>query len=231
MNDHLEADFREPDRGREKRALLSAAGVGHGDLGRHVGGEMVEGALVEAREVEAAAEGEATEAAGGRGASFVAAMGGSTNLSEIAACTTRLRLIVVDPAQVDEPALKRLGARGILRPSASGVQVVLGPVADTVAMEMRAAIETGPIAATAPRGASVATSSVQAAHAPAAVDASLPDVLVRAMGGADNILSASRHAGRWRVALVDPSLHTAAPGEEARAIAHVGPNIVHVLID
>ncbi|MGW8136524.1 N-acetylglucosamine-specific PTS transporter subunit IIBC [Sphingomonas zeae] len=183
------------------------------------------------REVEAAAEGEATEAAGGRGASFVAAMGGSTNLSEIAACTTRLRLIVVDPAQVDEPALKRLGARGILRPSASGVQVVLGPVADTVAMEMRAAIETGPIAATAQRRAPAAISSVQTAHAPAAVDASLPDMLVRAMGGADNILSASRHAGRWRVALVDQSLQTAAPGEEARAIAQVGPNIVHILID
>ncbi|MEG3156156.1 aldehyde dehydrogenase family protein, partial [Sphingomonas sp. RB1R13] len=136
------------------------------------------------REVEAAAEGEATEAAGGRGASFVAAMGGSTNLSEIAACTTRLRLIVVDPARVDEVALKRLGARDILRPSASGVQVVLGPVADTVAMEMRAAIETGPIAATSRAATPVAPAPMQTATVAEAT--CLPDTLVQAMGGAKN---------------------------------------------
>ncbi|APX67686.1 PTS N-acetyl-D-glucosamine transporter [Sphingomonas sp. LK11] len=181
------------------------------------------------REVEAAAEGEATEIAGGRGASFVAAMGGSTNLSEIAACTTRLRLIVVDPAQVDEPALKRLGARGILRPSASGVQVVLGPIADAVAMEMRAAVESGPIAATARAAAPVTAAPVQEVAAKA--QASLPDTLVRAMGGADNIVSASHHAGRWRVVLVDPARQAGTAPGQARTIATVAPDIVHILID
>ena len=181
------------------------------------------------REVEAAAEGEATEIAGGRGASFVAAMGGSTNLSEIAACTTRLRLIVVDPAQVDEPALKRLGARGILRPSASGVQVVLGPIADAVAMEMRAAVESGPIAATARAAASVTAAPVQEVAAKA--QTSLPDTLVRAMGGADNIVSASHHAGRWRVVLVDPARQVGTAPGQARTIATVAPDIVHILID
>lgn len=181
------------------------------------------------REVEAAAEGEATEIAGGRGASFVAAMGGSTNLSEIAACTTRLRLIVVDPAQVDEPALKRLGARGILRPSASGVQVVLGPVADTVAMEMRAAIESGPIAATARAAAPVAAAPVRTTEV--ATQTSLPDALVQAMGGADNIVSASYHAGRWRVVLADPSRQAKASPAEARTVAPVASNVVHILID
>ncbi|GAA3272326.1 N-acetylglucosamine-specific PTS transporter subunit IIBC [Sphingomonas yabuuchiae] len=181
------------------------------------------------REVEAAAEGEATEIAGGRGASFVAAMGGSTNLSEIAACTTRLRLIVVDPAQVDEPALKRLGARGILRPSASGVQVVLGPIADAVAMEMRAAVESGPIAATARAAASVTAAPVQEVAAKA--QTSLSDTLVRAMGGADNIVSASHHAGRWRVVLVDPARQVGTAPGQARTIATVAPDIVHILID
>ncbi|QXT36557.1 N-acetylglucosamine-specific PTS transporter subunit IIBC [Sphingomonas sanguinis] len=181
------------------------------------------------REVEAAAEGEATEIAGGRGASFVAAMGGSTNLSEIAACTTRLRLIVVDPAQVDEPALKRLGARGILRPSPSGVQVVLGPVADTVAMEMRAAIESGPIAATARAAAPVAAAPVRTAEV--ATQTSLPDALVQAMGGAYNIVSASHHAGRWRVVLADPSRQAKASPAEARTVAPVASNVVHILID
>ncbi|MFN3776490.1 N-acetylglucosamine-specific PTS transporter subunit IIBC [Sphingomonas parapaucimobilis] len=181
------------------------------------------------RELEAAAEGEATEIAGGRGASFVAAMGGSANLSEIAACTTRLRLIVVDPARVDEPALKRLGARGILRPSASGVQVVLGPIADAVAMEMRAAVESGPIAATARTAAPVTAAPVQTVAATALT--SLPDILVRAMGGADNIVSASHHAGRWRVVLADPGRQAGTTPDEARAIAKVAPDIVHILVD
>ena len=181
------------------------------------------------REVEAAAEGEATEIAGGRGASFVAAMGGSTNLSEIAACTTRLRLIVVDPAQVDEPALKRLGARGILRPSPSGVQVVLGPIADAVAMEMRAAVESGPIAATLRAAAPVTAAPVR--QAAATVQISLPDTLVRAMGGADNIVSASHHAGRWRIVLADPARKAGTSPDEARAVAMVAPDIVHILID
>ncbi len=181
------------------------------------------------REVEAAAEGEATEIAGGRGASFVAAMGGSTNLSEIAACTTRLRLIVVDPAQVDEPALKRLGARGILRPSPSGVQVVLGPIADAVAMEMRAAVESGPIAATLRAAAPVTAAPVREAAATAQI--SLPDTLVRAMGGADNIVSASHHAGRWRIVLADPARKAGTSPDEARAVAMVAPDIVHILID
>jgi PTS system N-acetylglucosamine-specific IIC component len=181
------------------------------------------------REVEAAAEGEATEIAGGRGASFVAAMGGSTNLSEIAACTTRLRLIVVDPAQVDEPALKRLGARGILRPSPSGVQVVLGPIADAVAMEMRAAVESGPIAATLRAAAPVTAAPVREAAATAQI--SLPDTLVRAMGGTDNIVSASHHAGRWRIVLADPARKAGTSPDEARAVAMVAPDIVHILID
>ena len=44
-----------------------------------------------------------------------------------------------DQALVDEPRLKKLGARGFVRPSAEALQVVLGPIADGVAMEMRKA--------------------------------------------------------------------------------------------
>ena len=156
-------------------------------------------------------------------------MAGSQTLGEIAACTTRLRLIVVDPAQVDEPALKRLGARGILRPSASGVQVVLGPIADAVAMEMRAAVESGPIAATARAPTPVTAAPVQEVAVKA--QTSLPDTLVRAMGGADNIVSASHHAGRWRVVLVDPARQAGTAPDQARTIATVAPDIVHILID
>ncbi len=40
---------------------------------------------------------------------------------------------------VDEPALLALGARGIVRPGRGSVQVVVGPIADQLAGEMRVA--------------------------------------------------------------------------------------------
>ena len=96
------------------------------------------------RELEAIGE-EIGEVAGERGPAFLAALGGAANLATIDACTTRLRLVVRDQALVDEPRLKKLGARGFIRPSAEALQVVLGPIADGVAMEMRqAATQTAP---------------------------------------------------------------------------------------
>lgn len=185
------------------------------------------------READVPAEGGTVEAGtstveGGRGASFVAAMGGGANLSEVAACTTRLRLIVVDPARVDEPALKRLGARGILRPSPQGVQIVLGPVADTVAMEMREAIAAGlgqPL--TAP-----ATAPIKEAVAPpvAQTPAELPDTLAQMVGGASNVRAASYHAGRWRIELIDGNLLRTDGASQARAVAPMGRNLVHILV-
>ncbi len=59
--------------------------------------------------------------------------GGAANLVTVDACTTRLRLVVARQEAVNVDALKRLGARGVVRPGADAVQVVLGPVADQVA--------------------------------------------------------------------------------------------------
>jgi PTS system N-acetylglucosamine-specific IIC component len=76
---------------------------------------------------------------GERGHRFVAALGGPSNLKSVDACTTRLRLSLVDPAAIDESALRSLGARGIVRPGGDALQVVLGPIADQVVEEIRAA--------------------------------------------------------------------------------------------
>jgi len=89
-----------------------------------------------------AAAGE-TAAGNERGAAFVKALGGAANLTSVDACTTRLRLIVADQSAVDDAALNALGARGIIRPSANATQVVLGPIADLVAEEIRGAIGGG----------------------------------------------------------------------------------------
>jgi PTS system N-acetylglucosamine-specific IIC component len=131
-----------------------------------------------------------------RGALFVAALGGPGNLASVAACTTRLRLTVNDQAVVDEARLKALGARGLIRPSANGLQVVLGPIADSVAAEMQAALAAG--------GGAAGTSVPAPAPQPQAdrnKPATLPALLIQALGGAANIRSAQRLGGRWRVEL------------------------------
>jgi glucose-like phosphotransferase system IIB component len=51
-----------------------------------------------------------TANAGGRGAAYLAALGGAGNLESVEACTTRLRLIVSDQSVIDEAKLKALGA-------------------------------------------------------------------------------------------------------------------------
>jgi PTS system N-acetylglucosamine-specific IIC component len=72
-----------------------------------------------------------------RARSYIAALGGAGNLESVSACTTRLRLTVRTQDAVDVEGLKRLGARGVVRPSANALQVVVGPVADLIAGEIR----------------------------------------------------------------------------------------------
>jgi PTS system N-acetylglucosamine-specific IIC component len=76
-------------------------------------------------------------AAAARGAAFLQALGGSRNLKSVDACATRLRLTVADQHAINERALKDLGARATVKVSSDGLQVVLGPIADQVAGEIR----------------------------------------------------------------------------------------------
>ena len=57
---------------------------------------------------------------------FLAALGGQRNIAELENCATRLRMELADPSLVDEPALKRAGAAGVIRPGGKSVQVVYG---------------------------------------------------------------------------------------------------------
>jgi N-acetylglucosamine PTS system EIIB component len=63
---------------------------------------------------------------------ILAGLGGADNVVEIEACITRLRTEVEDPGKVDEAALKRAGAHGVVK-SGQVVQVVVGPEADNLA--------------------------------------------------------------------------------------------------
>jgi len=60
------------------------------------------------------------------------ALGGKANVQSVEGCITRLRLFVNDPAQIDEPRLKSLGASGVIK-RGKIAQVVLGTQSDRIA--------------------------------------------------------------------------------------------------
>ncbi|WEF27983.1 N-acetylglucosamine-specific PTS transporter subunit IIBC [Klebsiella aerogenes] len=68
---------------------------------------------------------------------YVAAIGGSDNLTNIDACITRLRLGVKDATQVNEALARRLGASGVIRLNATNVQIIVGFVAEKIATAMK----------------------------------------------------------------------------------------------
>jgi PTS system N-acetylglucosamine-specific IIC component len=157
--------------------------------------------------------------AGARALAFVAALGGAQNLTEVDACTTRLRLVLVDNKAVDEAALKRLGARGILRSSAQGLQVVLGPIADQVAGEIRAAL----------RSAATPTHAHAHAHDAAAIDAS---GFIAALGGRDNVVDFATCAGRLLIRTARPEKvdESALVRLGIRGVAHSAADRVQLLV-
>jgi N-acetylglucosamine PTS system EIICBA or EIICB component len=146
-------------------------------------------------------------AAATRAKAFVMALGGAGNLAEVAACTTRLRLVLSDNAAIDEGALKRLGARGILRSATQGLQVVLGPIADQVAGEIREALRAD-VPAAAPPAPSIAAASRGASRDAAQI--------LAALGGRNNVLEVEALAGRLLVRTGRPEII------DERALATLG---------
>lgn len=67
---------------------------------------------------------------------ILAALGGAGNIIDIEGCITRLRCELEDGSVVDEVALKKAGAMGVMK-MGSVVQVVVGPEADTIAGDIQ----------------------------------------------------------------------------------------------
>jgi N-acetylglucosamine PTS system EIICBA or EIICB component len=153
-----------------------------------------------------AASGDAANAA-----AFVAALGGAPNIRTLDACTTRLRITVAKQDAVDETALRRLGARGVVRPSAESLQVVVGPIADQLAGDIRRHLR-------APSG-----------NAGESVD---PASLLAALGGTGNIRDVTAASTRLlftigdEAAVDESALSVAAP----RGFARPSRGSLHVLI-
>ena len=160
----------------------------------------------------------APAAAGTRGSRFVDALGGAGNLTEVTACTTRLRLSLVDNRAVDESALGRLGSRGLLRSASTGLQVVLGPIADQVAGEIRDAMRLDAV-----RLDAVRLDAVPVADAAA---------MLAALGGRSNVGDIECHAGRVLVRITDRQIvdEAALRSLGIRGVARPGAGSLQLLI-
>ena len=176
-----------------------------------------------------------------RAAAWIAALGGSANLKSVDACTTRLRLIVASQSAVDTEALRSLGARGLVRPSAEALQVVVGATADQLAGEMRAALQSRALADAADAAATHAVASVRApSPGPRANTVQMSGqawsgdaaAVLAALGGRDNVREVSTAASRLRIGLADAARldRTALGTLGLRGVAVPRSNCVHLLI-
>ncbi|ACC69489.1 N-acetylglucosamine-specific PTS transporter subunit IIBC [Paraburkholderia phymatum] len=149
---------------------------------------------------------------GTRAQRYIAALGGAANLSVVDACTTRLRLSVVDSEKVSDNELKSIGARGVLKRGGGNVQVIIGPEADIIADEIRTTIASGGAAAASPAKPAVASAPVVTAATAATAAAGNgpldPDPLrwLAVFGGATNVVSLEAVAAtRLRIVVRDAS--------------------------
>jgi PTS system N-acetylglucosamine-specific IIC component len=145
--------------------------------------------------------------AGSRGGDFVLALGGAENLATVDACMTRLRLTVNDQDKVDETQLRALGAKGFMRPGGNALQVVLGPIADQVAGEIRASIRGKPQVA--------------------------DEAWLDALGGADNVEEVRQRSTRLILSIADADRLNEAALKRlgARAVTRSDGGRVHLLLD
>ena len=185
----------------------------------------------------------AVSTAGERAVAYIVALGGAANIVSVDACTTRLRLVVASQEPVNESALKSLGARGVVRPSSTALQVVIGANADQVAGEIREALNagvTGKEAGTVSvlsntagtsNTATVAT-KVESTASTAAPDGATIEHLLTALGGRTNVRAVEAASSRLRISVVKSSVidATAIRSLGLRGVTVPSSDCVHVIV-
>ena len=127
-----------------------------------------------------AAAGGVGSAAVAKAEQLIAAFGGRSNLLNVDACITRLRMEVGDKAQVDQARLKALGAAGVIEVG-NNVQAIFGTQAEALKNDILGAI------AASPNGPAVAVDTsapavVEAAPAAAPTPVALTSILAPVSG-------------------------------------------------
>lgn len=68
-------------------------------------------------------------------------LGGSKNIEDAYNCVTRLRVTVKDPQAVDEERIKQTGVSGVVKPTDTNYQIVVGPEVTSVMNEFNKQME------------------------------------------------------------------------------------------
>jgi len=160
-----------------------------------------------------------------RAGAYIKALGGAENLLSIGACTTRLRLQVVDRNLAQDAELKGLGAMAVVRPGNGGsLQIVVGPLADSIADELREAL---PLATK-----SSAADTHPAPEMQKPVDASQATQWFKALGGKGVMDVECVALTRLRVQLKDGQSLAATQLEAlgSQGVRSLGNGVWHVLV-
>ncbi len=168
---------------------------------------------------------------------YLAALGGRGNIKKLGNCTTRLRVEIADNGAVNEAALKKLGAKGVMKNVPGMVQVIIGPEVELLADKMRKVLDSAPMpSASAPQAAPAPApkkASVQAEPViPLKVDEETAAKIALALGGAANIEGIRDCVTRLRVTVKD-SAAVNAPALKAlgvKAVLNNSPNLVQLII-
>lgn len=170
---------------------------------------------------------------------YITALGGAGNLESVDACLTRLRLIVRGQDAVDVAALKRLGARGVVRLSASALQVVVGQTAERIAGDVREVLKHMPqdsapvpsrVMAQGPKER--AQQETQSQPEVASLERPLLQKLLAALGGAGNVRSVEPASSRLRIGVASTGAIDSAALRKLgmRGVAVAAKDCVHVIV-
>jgi PTS system glucose-specific IIC component len=182
---------------------------------------------------DATEEGAAIAATGSeRARDLVLAFGGRGNISNLDACITRLRVVVKDPARVDDGKLRSMGASGVLRVRDS-VQAVFGTLSENLKTEMQEYLHSAGSEADGPAVQVPVAAKPVSAPAAAAVPTDRAARIAEALGGTGNIRQLAAFATtRLRVELSDAGKANAEALKRAgvRAVMGMGANGLDLIV-
>jgi len=184
----------------------------------------------------------------GKARDLVMAFGGRKNITSLDACITRLRVAVKDPAKVDQPKLKALGATGVMAVG-NGFQAIFGPLSENMKGEMEDYLKVaGPEADgdAAPVTTPVASGEATPKETPAAtpVTPATADAvedwvreaagpMLASLGGRANVRKLDAVAfTRLRVELADASKFDEAAAKLSGVVAvmKAAPGVLHLIV-
>ena len=115
--------------------------------------------------------------------------------------------------RIDEPALSALGSRGVLRLADGAVQVVVGPIADQLASDIRTQLR-------------IPARPIEGHRRPCGSKR-----VVGALGGAANLREVRGNSSRLLVTVHDPAaVDENALRQQVRAVARPAPGSLHLVV-